>query len=169
MQAIQRALNPNLDHHLGAGLGGGEICGPMEYIHQGIQCAFLQIKCLKDQTAAGGTSKQDSVCRKGEDWMALKHKNLVEFYDVVKYQSSVVIVMEYVEGGSVRKAMEKCENSGICLPMRVIKDWATQIAMGMDYLHRNDITYGCLNCDQSEFTMFTDVIVNCWLPEIKID
>lgn len=143
---IQKAFNMNA--YIGKGLSG-EIHGPGQYKDK--QCACEKIMFLTDhQTSAneGEMTKADKIRSNGQKWMKLDHDNLIKFYDIVVKSPAVFVIMEYAEGESVRKALKKCT---VDLPLRDVKDWATQIAKGMNYLHENGIVHRGLKCAHSEF------------------
>jgi hypothetical protein len=124
------------------GLSGGEIHGPMQYEDTGIQCLCERIKRTNgEQIETQEVALTKKIRSHYEQWKALNHKNLITFYDLIVTSQDIFIMMEYAAGGSVRNALEKCAKSGVNLGMAVIKNWATQIAQGMEYLHENCIVY----------------------------
>lgn len=131
----------------------GEIRGPVQYKDIAVQCAFERIICSTDQRTPaneGQMAKQQKLCSYGKQWMELDHDNLVKFYDVVLKPPALFIVKEYTAGGSVRNALKECSERKVILQMLVVRDWATQIAQGMNYLHEKNIIHNGLKCAQGE-------------------
>lgn len=145
---IQKAFDeaPYIDKGL-----NGDIKGPGQYEGMVVQCAFERIMCSTEQQTSANemeTTKEEKIYKKGQQWKALDHDNLIKFYDIVLKPPAVFIVKEHAAGGSVRKALKKCAE---VLPIEVIMDWVTQIAKGMNYLHEKGIVHKSLRSAQSEF------------------
>ena len=60
----------------------------------------------------------------------LSHRNIVRFRGVSSAMPDLGIVLEYVDGGTMKQRLD----ASTIEPSTVI-DWAMQIAKGMDYLH----------------------------------
>lgn len=71
-------------------------------------------------------------------WGSLHHPNLIAVYEVHFEVNVLHIVMEFAKGGALTDVLRSltCD-----LPYDVFKDWATQIAKGMNYLHENSIVH----------------------------
>ncbi len=67
----------------------------------------------------------------------LSHPNIVTVYDVGQGAGSYFIAMEYVEGMSLAQHLSEEPRP----PFEVVRDWATQIASGLDYAHRRGIVH----------------------------
>lgn len=72
-------------------------------------------------------------CLKAEaDLMtALDHTNLPKIYDIIEGNNHIYVVMDYIEGESLKK---KLDREGKFSPEQVI-DWAKQLSDVLDYLH----------------------------------
>lgn len=68
---------------------------------------------------------------------SLTHPNIVSIFDVGVQDGLHYIVMEYVEGETLKKYIEK---KGV-LPWREAVDYAIQIARGLDQAHKNSIVH----------------------------
>lgn len=118
----------------------GDFYGPFD---------FRANKCVSQLILQDPTKEvtEDEVCNLGKRWMELDHGNVLKFWDVFFQSPGLYIVMDYAEGGSVRRVLDTCTED---LKISVVKDWATQIANGMKYLHGRDIIHGRLKAAQSK-------------------
>lgn len=120
----------------------GEIYG--SFIFRGITCVCESI--MHDPTTVASAT-EDEVCGLGKRWMGLDHRNVMKFHGVLFQTPALYVVMDFAVGGSVRRALDSCPND---LDVIVVKDWAMQIADGMNYLHSKEIVHGNLKAAQSE-------------------
>lgn len=130
--------------YIGKGLSG-RVYGPGRHKDKNWSCE--EIMCLTEEqtpTNTGEMSNIKKICIQGQQWRKLDQKNLIQFYDVVLRLQEIYILMEYAEGGSVRNVLKIIDN----VEMPLVKNWTTQIADGMDYLHSKDIVHENLNSVQ---------------------
>jgi serine/threonine protein kinase len=66
----------------------------------------------------------------------LDHKNLPKVIDFFEDQSSYFLVMEYIEGESIKKVQEKAEPD--FLPVETVITWGIQILEVLEYLHTRE-------------------------------
>ncbi|KAL5291832.1 RPS6KA5.2 family protein [Megaselia abdita] len=86
----------------------------------------------------------------------LNHKNIVNFYDVVKTSSYIYLVMEYLEGGELydfvrNSPLERLEED-------ISKNIVKQIASAIEYMHSNNYLHRDI---KPENIMFTDDKYDC--------
>ncbi|KAI8027416.1 putative serine/threonine-protein kinase WNK4 [Camellia lanceoleosa] len=91
---------------------------------------------------------------------ALKHENIIKFYDswIDDKKKTINMITELFTSGSLRQFRKKHKN----VDMKAIKNWARQILRGLDYLHSQNppIVHRDLKCD--------NIFVNGNHGEIKI-
>ena len=68
---------------------------------------------------------------------SLKHKHIVTFIGVAKYQGENYIIMEFMNHGSLLNYIRVNHN----ITQQTLKDMALQIADGMSYLEEKDIIH----------------------------
>ena len=61
----------------------------------------------------------------------LDHPNLPKIYDIIEGENHIYVVMDYIEGESLKK---KFDREKICSPEEVI-EWGKQLSEVLDYLH----------------------------------
>lgn len=140
----------------------GDFYGP--FVFQDIKCA-----CESIWFDPNASVTEEEVCDLGKRWMQLDHRNVLKFHSILFESPVLYAVMDYAEGGSVRTALNKCTED---LEVSLVKDWAAQIADGMNYLHSNNIIHGHLKAAQSKLSdrlilfvrlgaIFLKVSLNC--------
>ena len=68
----------------------------------------------------------------------LDHPNIIAYYDSFEDDGSLVIVMEYADGGTLDQHLRKLENQ---LPERKILSMFQQIASGLRYMHMKHVLH----------------------------
>ena len=73
-------------------------------------------------------------CLKGEADLltALDHQTLPKIYDIIEGESHIYVVMDYIEGESLKK---KLDREKVCSYADVI-EWGKQLSEVLDYLHK---------------------------------
>ncbi len=61
----------------------------------------------------------------------LKHPNLPSVIDIIDYDDSILIVMDYIEGNTLKKAVDEYGPQ----PQEVVIEWAKQLCDVLGYLH----------------------------------
>ena len=64
----------------------------------------------------------------------LSHPNLPSIADIIDYEGSILIVMDYVEGNTLNKALKEYGAQ----PQEYVIEWAEQLCDVLEYLHRQD-------------------------------
>ncbi|MEC8425818.1 MAG: serine/threonine-protein kinase, partial [Myxococcota bacterium] len=65
----------------------------------------------------------------------LHHQNLVQIQDFDSEHDRYYLVMEYVEGPTLRRAMSLCRRHGLVPPLAVVAEVGRQVCEGLDYAH----------------------------------
>ena len=65
----------------------------------------------------------------------LQHQNLVGIQDFDREENHFFLVMEYVEGITLRRAISTARRNGIQIPLAVIAELGRQVAEGLQYAH----------------------------------
>lgn len=114
-------------------------------------CSWNNKKCAVKKRMFGSEAtnvsrqKEVSACKK---WKSLNHSNLIIVYDVSLESPALYVLMEHASSGSLKKVLQLCT---VDLPVEIQRKWATQIAEGMAYLHKNDIVHRDLKSANSKY------------------
>lgn len=73
----------------------------------------------------------------------LEHKNIVRCFGVSEQLSSVNIMMEYINGGSLRSVLDEFGP----LEDPVMAWYTKQVLEGLSYLHSMNIVHGDVKCE----------------------
>ncbi len=65
----------------------------------------------------------------------LQHQNLVQIQDFDQTRDHLYLVMEYVEGITLRRVINLCRRHGRLVPLPLIAEICRQVCDGLDYLH----------------------------------
>jgi serine/threonine protein kinase len=66
----------------------------------------------------------------------LNHANIVQIYELGKYEGQYYIAMEYVSGKDLRQILDHCRKKKELLPVPAAAFLASKICDGLDYAHR---------------------------------
>nr|XP_047141237.1 mitogen-activated protein kinase kinase kinase 3 isoform X2 [Hydra vulgaris] len=123
----------------------------------------LAIKCIKvGNTKANKEAKEALEKFKSEIslFQALHHKRIVEYYDAIYKDTSISLVMEYMERGSLH---DKISNDG-ALDEKTASKMSYQILDGLSYLHSKKIIHRDLKCAN----ILLDLNGNCKIADFGI-
>ena len=67
----------------------------------------------------------------------LQHQNLVGIQDFDREGDHFFLVMEYVDGITLRRAVSTCRRNGIQIPLAVIAELGRQVAEGLHFAHES--------------------------------
>lgn len=116
-------------------LGGGGMAVVYKardlYLHRKVA-----VKVLRPQFA-GDENFVRRFRREAQSAASLSHPNVVAIYDVGQYEDTHYIVMEYVEGTTLK---EKIRQEG-ALPVPLALEIATRIAEALEHAHQNGIIH----------------------------
>jgi serine/threonine protein kinase len=68
---------------------------------------------------------------------SLTHRNIVQTFDLVRVESSYVIVMEYVDGYDAHHVLETLRREGRLFPIDLASYVIAEVCRGLDYAHRH--------------------------------
>src|SRR4051812_2433277 len=131
-QWIGRALGP---YQLQAGLGGGGMGMVYRAMHEALQQPRA-IKILRPDLAADS----DVVERFHREAMiaaSLRHQNIVLIYDVAEHDNIHYMVMEMLEGVSLRDVIR----SATPVPLERVVTLLRQLADALDYAHARGVVH----------------------------
>lgn len=73
----------------------------------------------------------------------LSHPNIVTVHDIGQYQHRSFIVMEYIEGQTLKALIRHYAQKGQVMPLNLAFDLVIQVCQGIGYAHRS----GLVHCD----------------------
>lgn len=77
--------------------------------------------------------------------MALKHENIVRVYDAREVAGTYIMIMELVDGTSLKEILSRAQERGAPMPVATALYISLQLAKALDYAHRaKDETGGAL-------------------------
>jgi eukaryotic-like serine/threonine-protein kinase len=68
---------------------------------------------------------------------SLTHRNIVQTFDLVRVESSYVIVMEHVDGYDAHHVLEMLRREGRLFPIDLASHVIAELCRGLDYAHRH--------------------------------
>eukprot|EP00401_Gymnodinium_catenatum_P004559 CAMPEP_0117524412 /NCGR_PEP_ID=MMETSP0784-20121206/35232_1 /TAXON_ID=39447 /ORGANISM="" /LENGTH=563 /DNA_ID=CAMNT_0005320559 /DNA_START=112 /DNA_END=1803 /DNA_ORIENTATION=+ len=90
-------------------------------------------------------SEHDQECAHQEVYLlqALRHPLIVAYHDsfLIDGANTLVIVMEYCDGGDLRKLIKDKADSGEHLPAEMVMTWFAQIASALRYIHSEKVLH----------------------------
>jgi CRP-like cAMP-binding protein/tRNA A-37 threonylcarbamoyl transferase component Bud32 len=72
---------------------------------------------------------------------SLNHENIIRVYDIEERFKTVFIIMEYLEGESLRDLLKRLKT----IPLKLAVKFLIQICSGLDYAHRKGIIHRDIN------------------------
>ena len=98
--------------------------------------AVLAVKVLR-RRHSDSPEKRDAFLREGEMGRLLRHPNIVSIEEVGQEQGAVYLVMEFVEGQTLRELVRI--RGAIDVPKGI--DLVIQMAAGLEYAHRRGVAH----------------------------
>lgn len=89
------------------------------------------IKEIRKDAAAASEITMASIKTETEMLKNLSHPNLPSIVDIIDYEDSILIVMDYVEGNTLSKAVNELGPQ----PQEYVIEWAKQLCDVLGYLH----------------------------------
>ena len=100
----------------------------------------VALKFLPEELA-GDTAAMQRFEREARAASALNHPNICTIHAVEEHDGQPFIVMELLEGRTLRDVVADCANSNSTLPMSRLLDIAIQIVQGLEAAHRKGIIH----------------------------
>ncbi len=100
---------------------------------------MVAVKFLPSHLSASADSKARFL-QEAKATAALNHPNILNVYEIDEKEDGMFLVMEYLEGITLKKYMANL-NSGTGVPAHQAIDWATQIAEGLRAAHGKNIIH----------------------------
>ncbi|MCP4807332.1 MAG: protein kinase [Proteobacteria bacterium] len=94
----------------------------------------VAVKVILPEYAADETFQQLFV-NEARIGSQLQHQNLVQIQDFDRESGHFYLVMEYVEGVTLRRAASLCRRNGMPIPLAVIAELGRQVSEGLHYAH----------------------------------
>ena len=66
----------------------------------------------------------------------LSHSNVVQIYELAKFENQYYIAMEFVGGKDMRQVLDRLREKGVTVPIPAAAFIASKICDGLDYAHR---------------------------------
>lgn len=89
------------------------------------------IKEIRKDAAAASEINMASIRTETEMLKNLSHPNLPSIIDIIDYEDSILIVMDYIEGNTLKKAVDEYGPQ----PQEHVIEWAKQLCDVLGYLH----------------------------------
>ena len=98
---------------------------------------------IYDRVKLNDVTKRKCVYREIEIMKRVNHKNIVKLNEVIHTSKQILIVMEYINGISMRQYYNKNIKNQKLNPEKeiIIKDYFYQIFSAMSYLHKNHMAH----------------------------
>src|SRR5215467_4789199 len=100
----------------------------------------VALKFLPDELAHDSTAK-DRFEREARSASALNHPNICTIHAVEEHEGHPFIVMELLEGRTLRDIITDCASSSTTLPLPTLLDFGIQIAQGLETAHQKGIIH----------------------------
>lgn len=71
----------------------------------------------------------------------LDHPNLIQIYDIGIDGEELVLVMEYAPGGNLAERISVAKDMALDIPLEKVIQYATDIALGLAEIHKQDIVH----------------------------
>ena len=112
--------------------------GGMGEVYRAVDSRLKRTVAIKRMSWRAGLTGEDHALflREGQRASALQHPNIASIYDVFEDNGEVLLVMEYVEGNTLRKAIGKP------MPLEQFFDIAIQCANALAAAHEKGILHG---------------------------
>ncbi len=95
----------------------------------------VAIKRLREQFVSD-QALLEQFRREAKSAARLIHPNIINIYDVVSEDDEQYIVMEYVDGVTLKEILKKCR-----LPLKTVLEIAVQLADGLQHAHSHNIVH----------------------------
>lgn len=152
--ARQRSQQPltatptNTDAFTGATLGSYRVLTPigrggMAVVYKGYQTSLDRYVAIKvmGHTVAGDHTFLERFQREAASTAQLRHQNIVQLYDFGTHEGTSYMVMEYIEGMTLKERLEQQRQQRQTLPLPDVVQIIHDIAGALDYAHAHGIVH----------------------------
>ncbi len=108
-------------------------------IHPGLNMP-VAIKMMRHDMVMN-TEFYNNFCNEAKIVAKLSHRNIIRVYDIEERFKTVFIIMEYLEGQSLKHMLGHLKT----IPPELAADFLFQICLGLDYAHQNGIIHRDIN------------------------
>ena len=136
MVIIPSSRHPYIDYRFCNKLGEGAYSFVFKGISVRDNSVKVAIKEISTDKTLGNGSSHD-IAREINILSQLKHKCIVRLYKIYKVQDKTFLVMEYLKGGELLKAISLLSKYHEQLAKRIMK----QITLGISYLHSRSVIH----------------------------
>ena len=102
---------------------------------QAKRCALKQIDYSQDTDPKTQIQLRDQFRREAIALANLDHANLPKVFDYFSQDSQDYLVMDFVDGPSLKDLLDQARKRGQPLPESQVLEWADQICAALSYLH----------------------------------
>ena len=95
---------------------------------------------------------------------SLRHPNIVQVFDFDKQGDRLFLVMEFINGGTLKQRLEDAKSTGGCIPLTEIKRIMLQVANALDYAH----SQGMLHRDLKPANILLDQAGDAYITDFGI-
>jgi adenylate cyclase len=100
---------------------------------------FVAVKALSAHLSSSEVNKTRLI-QEAKATAALNHSNILNVFDIGEDRGTLFIVMEYIQGHTLRTHMNGLKSSG-GVPIRTALEWTIQIAQGLKAAHALQIMH----------------------------
>ncbi len=95
---------------------------------------------------------------------SLRHRNIVQVYDFDKQGDRLFLVMEFINGGTLKQRLEDVKSTGGCIPLTEVSRIMQQVASALDYAH----SQGMLHRDLKPANILLDQAGDAYITDFGI-
>jgi serine/threonine protein kinase len=103
-----------------------------------INANICALKCISFADAEKDKDKRISLIKNENLFLStLHHPNIIKLYECIEAEQSIVLSLEYMEGGSIAQLLEKCGSFSETFAKIILK----QTLMGLKCIHEKGIVH----------------------------
>ena len=118
----------------------GEVIGrgAFGFVHRALNVKTGDFVAVKKYEMAEVPEKElQQIVEEANLMKSLDHENVVQFYGATRDETSLYLIMEYVENGSVNNIMTTFGK----FPESLVRVYTEQVLKGLEYLHSNGVLH----------------------------
>ena len=136
--------------------------GGMATVYRAYQPAlerYVAVKVIHPQLASDDEQFLKRFQREAKSVAALRHSNIVQVFDFGVQDDLTYMVMEYLEGGTLKDELNALAEKGETMPMKDVQRIFQDIASAIDYAHRQGMVHRDVKPANVMMTTKGDVIL----------